>query len=225
MLDSGASQHFTNNLKDYSTYRELVPHVKAITANGVVEITHKGIITLRPMNRQRIKLSPVLYMPGLTTRLISMGQLLQDGFELMTGNASAITLRKGSDLIKFLPRSRGDTIYQIVAWLHKYLDVLKAEPGVDYNIMHRRFGHPSRRVLNKAQKHTKGFPNVDFSHEEPICPGCTKGKMHQQSYPPSAKCATAPFELIHSDLKSFPIKSYHHYKYVITFFDDFISHA
>jgi hypothetical protein len=34
-----------------------------------------------------------------------------------------------------------------------------------------------------------------------------------------------PFELIHSDLKSFPIESYHWYKYVIVFYDDYSLHA
>jgi hypothetical protein len=33
------------------------------------------------------------------------------------------------------------------------------------------------------------------------------------------------FELIHSDLKSFPVEFYHWYKYVIVFYDDYSSHA
>jgi transposase InsO family protein len=34
-----------------------------------------------------------------------------------------------------------------------------------------------------------------------------------------------PFKLIHSDLKSFLVESYHRYKYVIVFYDDYSSHA
>ena len=37
--------------------------------------------------------------------------------------------------------------------------------------------------------------------------------------------AEKPFELIHSDLKSFPIESYRKYKYAIVFYDDCSSHA
>ena len=33
------------------------------------------------------------------------------------------------------------------------------------------------------------------------------------------------FERIHSDLKSFPVDSYHWYKYFISFLDDFSSHT
>ena len=34
-----------------------------------------------------------------------------------------------------------------------------------------------------------------------------------------------PFELLHSDLKSFPVTSYWKFKYIITFYDNFTSHA
>jgi transposase InsO family protein len=34
-----------------------------------------------------------------------------------------------------------------------------------------------------------------------------------------------PFELIHSDLKSFEVESYHKYKYAIVYYDDFTSMA
>ena len=37
--------------------------------------------------------------------------------------------------------------------------------------------------------------------------------------------ATQPFQLIHSNLKSFHINSYHKYRYVIVFFDDYTSNA
>ena len=41
----------------------------------------------------------------------------------------------------------------------------------------------------------------------------------------NTKRASRPFELVHSDLKSFPIESYHRFKYVIVFFDDYTSNA
>ena len=34
-----------------------------------------------------------------------------------------------------------------------------------------------------------------------------------------------PFELIHSDLKSFEVESYHKYKYVIIYYDNYTSMA
>ena len=89
--------------------------------------------------------------------------------------------------------------------------------------MHKRMAHPSIEVLQKARKHLKGFPEIEFPKEEHLCPGCAQGKMTNRSFPPSTRRASLPFQLIHSDLKSFPIESYHKHRYVIIFVDDYTS--
>ncbi|KAJ3016243.1 hypothetical protein NUW54_g845 [Trametes sanguinea] len=91
--------------------------------------------------------------------------------------------------------------------------------------MHRRLGHPSKDVLRHAREHVADFPTIEFPKEEPLCRGCAEGKMPLRSFPPSTRRASQPFELIHSDLKSFPVDSYHKYKYAIMFLDDHTSHA
>ena len=97
---------------------------------------------------------------------------------------------------------------------------------VDYSTMHRRFAHPSKDVLAKAKEHTSGFPGkVEAPKDSPICRGCAQGKMHSKSFLPSKYRAKELFELIHSDLKSFPVDSYHKYKYYILYYDDNSSHA
>ena len=45
--------------------------------------------------------------------------------------------------------------------------------------------------------------------------------MPAASHPPSDTWATEAFMRIHSDLKSFPVPSYHKYKYFIVFLDDY----
>jgi hypothetical protein len=49
--------------------------------------------------------------------------------------------------------------------------------------------------------------------------------MPASSHPPSATRVKAAFERIHSDLKSFPVESYHKYKYFVSFLNDFSSFA
>ena len=51
-------------------------------------------------------------------------------------------------------------------------------------------------------------------------PWMHKGKMHSKSFPPSTYCAEEPFDLIHSDFKSFPVDSYHKFRYYIPFYND-----
>ena len=49
--------------------------------------------------------------------------------------------------------------------------------------------------------------------------------MHLPTFEDSTSRASKPFELIHSDLKELPVLSYHHYKWFVTFLDDFTSYG
>jgi len=69
------------------------------------------------------------------------------------------------------------------------------------------------------------FPEIHFPIEDCVCPGCALGKMPNRAFPENERRASKPFELVHSDLKSFPVTSYRKFKYVITFYDDYTSHA
>ena len=92
-----------------------------------------------------------------------------------------------------------------------------------FSIAHCHFAHPSLEVLRQIPKNMLLPPNFDVPKEIPVCPGCAKGKMTQRSFPPTLRCASKPFELIHSDLKSFPTVSYHKYHYIIFFLDNYTS--
>jgi len=92
--------------------------------------------------------------------------------------------------------------------------------------MHKCFGHPSKDVLTNAPNHVKGFPkDLEVPSTLPVCPGYAQGKMPASAYPLSQTRATAPFECIHSDLKSFSVVLYHKYKYFVNFIDNFTSYV
>src|ERR1700688_3116732 len=139
-----------------------------------------------------------------------MGTFLHDGFNCV-GNNKSIRIVKGSkSFLTFYPRSEKDSIYVIKSFIANDADIhmaINTIYTVDYETLHRRLAHPSKEVLLKARKHLKDFPEIEFPTEEQLCPGCAQGKMTNRSFPPSTKRASQPFELIHSDLKSFPIDS------------------
>ena len=73
---------------------------------------------------------------------------------------------------------------------------------------------------------TSGMPSdVSIPKEVPICRGCSQGKMTSSSFPESLTWVAVPFDLIHMDLKTLPVLSYHKYKYILTFLDDHTSHG
>ena len=157
---------------------------------------------------------------------LSLGTFLQNGLTTI-GDQQAVWLDQGSNkFLSFLPQSENNTIYVIRFLIPKDTDIhmtISSVFGLDYEIMHKRMAHPSKEMLTKARKHLKDFLELEYPTKEQPCPGCAQGKMTNQSFPPSSRRASQPFELIHSDLKSFPIDSYHKYRYIIIFFDDYTS--
>jgi len=101
------------------------------------------------------------------------------------------------------------------------LQVLRTVQTEDYNLMHHCLGHPSKEVLRKALKHTRGFSgSIVFPANNPLYRGCAKGKMHLKSFSLLHKHSKQPFDRIYSDLKEFPMLSYHKYKWFVSFYDD-----
>jgi transposase InsO family protein len=233
LLDSGASTHFTHDIRDFIEYTPFTPSERAPvkTASNVIYIEGKGTVLLQHYVDNKMvttRLYPVLYIPNLTTRLLSMGEFLQQGMRV-SGDHRSITLSsKHEPTISCKPLFNGQTIYWLDASI-SHVEVMNVYPciyKVDSNLMHKCLGHLSKDVLINAKKHTKGFPNgVQIPNKLPVCPGCAKGKMPAAAHPPSITRASAAFQRIHSDLKSLPVDSYHHYKYFISFFDDYTSYA
>jgi hypothetical protein len=145
------------------------------------------------------------------------------------GNKNSIRLsQKGKTFLVCHPHHEGNMLYGVNLDDYTKEVALKSNHvyKVDKHIMHQRFMHPSKDVLCKARRHTVDFPNVDLQSPMPhLCDGCEHGKMTQHSFPPNDTHALRPFEVIHSDLKTYPINSIHNYKYVMTFFDDHSSHT
>lgn len=225
MLDPGASLHFTHMHSELESFQMLQQHIHAQTANGVAYITGKGDVTLRLSRvngtRYEYKLRDVHYIPDLKVRLMSMGQLFVQEDMQVAGDADSISLhsRDGQKTLMFWPMHPGSTIYLLMS-----APPLRAF-DVTYDIAHRRFAHPGDKVLRRFKGHTQGAPDFELNPPKGPCPGCTQGKMPLRHFPTSERRASKPFELVHSDLKSFPVGSYYRQKYAIIFFDDFTSYA
>lgn len=90
---------------------------------------------------------------------------------------------------------------------------------VSKNILHRGLGHPSLKILNDVRKCK--LP-VNVNEEFNFYEACKFGKSHALPYQPSLFHATAPFELIYSDLWGLaPLMSTSGYHYYVHFVDDF----
>jgi hypothetical protein len=199
----------------------------SVTGCGSMYLTTSGIH--RQKAGQVIRLYPVFYVKGLTHKFLSVGALLNLGFELR-GSSSKLEFRTHkSNWLEFLcePHKLGQNLYWLSAML-AHADSLLASTmvsSIDYDIMHRCFAHPSMDVLQHALGNTQGFPNILIPRENPICPGCAEGKMTHSSFPASDQRSTKPFDKVHMDLRSMLTHSYHGYNFFLILFDDCTSHG
>jgi len=155
-----------------------------------------------------------------------MGEFLHSGLKIWGSTKSLELIKKcGKIAMQCLPVQRSDTIY----WV-KTQTVMPSKVNVatihvaDYDIWHKRLGHVFPKGLRKMPMSTQKFPQIQPPKFIPICPGCAQGKMKSRSVPESQSCATRLFELVHLDVKSLPVESYHCFKYFIVFIDDKSSH-
>ena len=158
MLDSGASSHFTFNINDFVEY-ELIEPVDIQTANSHTSMVGKGTV-LFIMEEEIIRIYPVLYIPDLNQRILSMGQFLQSGM-LTVGTSKVISILEKDQTVflNFHPRRQGHTIYTIKSLLGigNHQNTIQTIYQVDYEILHQRMAHPSDEVMRHANKFVKGF--------------------------------------------------------------------
>jgi len=229
ILDSGASLHFTGEMNDFVDYAPLEIEITAATTTlENTKILGRGTVLMAVEgSEQMVRIAPVYYIPNLSFRLLSLGVFLNAGLQL-EGTTQYISLsRDNGEFLTFRPRRSGGTIFIIKTYLGTKPSIRAAEQifHPDFETYHRRFVHPSNDVLQKIRKYTHGLSSNIEIPETHICPGCEQGKKTNKSFPSTKTRAGKPFQLVHSDLKSFPIESYHKYKYAIVFLDDYSSNA
>ena len=224
MLDSSASCHYTFELGNFDWLDYLLKDkcVSVAMANNITYVKAIETVTIYHINSSRQQCSIIVdnvnYISSLTVQLLSLGQFLLAGYNVTSDNKSIVLTKNKIEAMRFLPRWPGDSIYEL-----QTTTTACAISSIPFDIAHHRFAHPSLEVLRQIPKNISSPPNFDVPKEIPLCPGCARGRMTQCSFPPTLRHTSKPFELIHSDLKSFPMISYHKYCYIIIFFDDYTS--
>ena len=228
ILDSGASMHFTPRRDAFTTYQKFSKEERLPVqmAASTIFVEGNGTIRLRWIDNHKrshdMELHDVGHIPNFGVNLISLRHLLQAGAKV-TGETNTITVTYGDGdiLVPFTTGLLCQNMYTLkVSSIHSC-----ALGTIDYQTIHHHLGHPSKEVAKQAKQHTSGLLDFTIPDDSTVYSGCAKGKQSQQSFPPTSVCAKCAFEVIHTDVKSFSTDSYHKYKYLIIFLDDFTSMA
>lgn len=224
-VDSGASAHLTAN-RDWMDDISNCTGVQEITVANKTKIPvvcsgNVDITTVVGRNHHEVTVHDVLYVPDLTTNLLSVSQLIQMGntveFEL---NCCKI-FNSRHELIATADLKDG--VYKLNI-LRSGKCLLAPSNTVSGEIWHRRFGHINSDYLNKMKKGAVSGLNypgtVDVSLQN--CEVCCEGKQHRLPFKHRGTNARELLEIVHTDVCG-PMenRSLGGAKYFVTFEDGF----
>lgn len=72
--------------------------------------------------------------------------------------------------------------------------------SIDYNLLHKRMGHPTIHALKQVIKCLNPTFKIDITIQPKFCYACQFGKCHMQHFHYVETSTTRPLELFHADL-------------------------
>jgi Reverse transcriptase (RNA-dependent DNA polymerase)/Integrase core domain/gag-polypeptide of LTR copia-type/GAG-pre-integrase domain len=206
IIDSGATHHMSCNPNKFLNLVTSSKPQFVTTANGgQTKIFGTGTISVlnQPANE-------ALYLPDFHSNLLSVNKIVKDL------NCAVIFL---PEKVIFQDRISGNMIGEGILrnglyYLEENNKCFASSKNNDRGyLLHLRFGHPSDQVLNRL---------FHYNYDSSSCDTCRFAKQTRLPFPTSITKVEKCFDLIHSDVWGpSPVESYNHYKYYVTFIDDF----
>ena len=220
-LDSGASNHMCGKRSMFVGLDESFGGKVAFGDESKIAVKGKGNILIRLKNGENQMISNVYYVPEMKSNILSLGQLLEKGYDIRLKDNNLSIRDTSNKLIAKVPMSRNRMfVLNIQSDMAKCLKTCYKDASW---IWHLRYGHLNFGGLELLSKKAmvKGLPTIN--HPEQVCEGCLVGKQFKKSFPKeSSSRARRPLELIHTDVCG-PIKpgSLGNSNYFLLFIDDF----
>ena len=81
-LDSGCSNHMTGNIAMFANLDENVKSEGTTGTDDMISVKGKGRVSIRAKNGEQMIVSDVYYVPRLKCNLLSIGQLMNKGYNV-----------------------------------------------------------------------------------------------------------------------------------------------
>ena len=220
-LDSGATDHMTNNFKYFSTYNVFPSPVFVKIGNGsLIKALGKGRIRILSHVGSEIvacHLENVLYVPEIRLNLVSLGSVMGKGFEFYS-NYDGCALKKNN--VTFVVGVSFRNLFKLSINVDFPKEICASVAITDmFRLWHSRLGHQNQEYVKDILKlFNKSVPcNKDF-----FCENCKFGKQTRLPFGEGSRKTTKIGELIHSDVCGpMQVDSIGGSRYFVTFKDDF----
>eukprot|EP00253_Pinus_taeda_P031251 PITA_31251 len=228
-VDSGASYRMTGVREYFSELSDDATDMEVVLGDdSIVKAVGMGTLTFDRGPKPPLKVSDVLYVPGMNKNLISVSTLEDTGYDVL--------FRRGQVLI--YPRGTPASSARVIGVHHAKVYKFSFQPLMALSsntrertdsrssssklceIWHRKIGHMYHRALSTLWEITTGVPDFNSNHLD-VCKGCAMGKFVRSLFPNSDSRATMILDLIHIDVSGqMSHVSLSGYEYYVLFIDD-----
>jgi len=197
ILDSGATNHVSSSLHNFSSYISITPMVVKLPNGQHVTDTHSSVVKFSEF----LFLVDVLYIPNFNFNLISVSELVSSlKCELVFSHSSCI-IQDSKTKRKIGTVDVHAGLYTLVLQpiVSHFIQYAIAHPQCNklpIDLWHFRLGHPShQRMLIMKQCYSYLSNDSTF-----ICNTCHLVKQRKLPFSLSHSHASKPFELLHMDI-------------------------
>ncbi|KAL4278554.1 hypothetical protein GQ457_03G001430 [Hibiscus cannabinus] len=220
-LDNCASNHMCGRKEWFVELDEKVRGRVIFGDDSHTEVKGRGKVMITQKNGEKKYITDVYYVPAMKSNIISLGQLLEKGYEVQMKNRSLSLKNKNGELVVQVDMTQ-NRLFTIDIESGE-VKCMKTAIKDDSWLWHLRYGHlgfSGLKLLSKV-KMVNGLPEINPPNQ--LCEACIKGKQHRQSFEVGKSWrARRPLEIVHTDIAGpFDIPSLGGNRYYITFIDDY----
>jgi hypothetical protein len=229
IADSGATSHMTSSSQHLYSIEETLGTRVHVGNGNTLEILCKGRLNVVNKQGKKVILYDVLYVPGLSVNLLSIGKLQKRNMTTtFPGNSN------NKPHHAFIKNMRGQRVLSAI--LDKSLYKMEmsrqpasvkqhAYPAETLQLLHQRLGHlPLRKIRLMKQKLLSQNISITKNKGNPLdpCMGCARGKLHRENRRTTRlHPASEALEVIHTDVTGPYTTSRNGNRWLILFVDEY----
>ncbi|CAJ2647891.1 unnamed protein product [Trifolium pratense] len=199
-LDTGCSNHMTGHRDWLLEFDENFKSKVKFADDSTISVEGKGKVMVQRKNGNHTFVADVLYVPSMKHNLLSLGQLLEKGFNYSTKDHIIEVFDPKNKLILKAPLSKNRTFrVNLQASAFQCFSSLITED--EKWLWHYRYGHLNFKSLNHLcnKKMVVGLPLIHTP--EKLCEGCFVSKQRRNSFKSSVYSRSKqPLDVVHSDV-------------------------